>query len=449
MNKRYFQFDEISIHSLIFTLLKNLWVVIIIALSAVMCVSSYTKLFYQPRYTSSATFMVGAKNSTSAYNSLTTTQSMASVFAEVFQSNVLLEKIEEKMETPFTGVINTNTIPETNLLVVSVTSPSPEMSFKSLLLIVENYNSVSDYIFANAQLEVIKDPVVPIAPSNPLDINDLLKNVAFISAGLSTLLIIFLCVIRDTVQTPKAAKHKVDARLIRTIQHEEKNKTLRSKFTKKNRSPLITSPLISKGFIEDNLSMCSAIEYHMRKRGQKVIMITSAGENEGKSTVTANLALALAEKNKKVLLLDCDFRKPSLHKIFEIPVDKNNAFSEYLLSDAEEASTYLVDAKKYNITLGFSVPNYKGISSLISNGKLLSLIEEKKNEMDYIIIDTPPMLAAADAEAIARMADTSVLVVRTDFMHTVAINDCLDNLRKSAPEVAGIVLNNHYNNFFK
>ena len=72
-----------------------------------------------------------------------------------------------------------------------------------------------------------------------------------------------------------------------------------------------------------------------------------------------------------------------------------------------------------------------------------------REEMDYIILDTPPMLAAADSEMLARLADTALLVVRTDYMHTVAINDCLDNLRKSVDDVTGFVLNNYYKTLFQ
>ena len=445
MNSRQFYFDEVNIHSIIVSLFKNLWVIVILCLSVVLCVFSASRLFYEPVYTSTATFMVGARDSTNAYNSLTTTQSMASVFAEVFQSNVLREKIEEKMDEEFTGVINTTTIPKTNLVVVKVTSPSPEMSFSGLTLIVENYNTISDYLFSNAQLEVIKDPTVPIIPSNSLELKNIYLSTVLITAGVGILLIIFLCAIRDTVQTPKAVRRKIDARLLRTIQHESKNKTIRSKLKKKNQAPLITLPLISKGFIEDNMCLCSAVDYHMRKHSQKVIMVTSAGENEGKSTVTANLAIALAEKNKKVLLLDCDFRKPSLHKILENPVSKENSFSEYLINNSEDFTPYICDVKKYGIKVGISHANNKNISSIINNGKFSDLISRMRNEMDYIILDTPPMLAAADSEAIARLTDTAIMVVRTDFMHTVAINDCLDNLRKCTPDIAGIVLNNHYN----
>ena len=82
MEERSIHFDEINLHGLIVLLLKNLWVIVALCLSAILCFISVSRLAYTPQYTSTATFMVSAKDSTSAYNSLTTTQSMASVFVE-------------------------------------------------------------------------------------------------------------------------------------------------------------------------------------------------------------------------------------------------------------------------------------------------------------------------------------------------------------------------------
>ena len=211
----------------------------------------------------------------------------------------------------------------------------------------------------------------------------------------------------------------------------------------KNIAPLITNSLIKKDFIEDNLSLCSALEYHARKRGQKVIMVTSVGENEGKSTIAANLALSLAEKNRKVVLLDCDFRKPSLHKIFELLPQKGQSLTAYLLQDSIDPSPYLTQSKKHAITIGISQNSGRSVTKLLNNGRLPALLQQLRNQADYIILDTPPMLAAADAEHIAAMADTALLVVRSDYMPTGSINDGLERLRKSAPEVCGFVLNNY------
>lgn len=447
MEERTVRFDELNLRITLKAVLKNFWVVVLFCISALLCYNAQARLTYKPVYTSSATLMVSAKDSTSAYNSLTTTQSMATVFVEVFQSNVLREKVTQQMpDKKFTGSISTTTIPETNLLVVSVTAPSPQMSFQGLGLVLDNYESISDYLFANAQLEVIKAPEVPTTPSNPQNLSKQYPLVILLSAFVGIAAIVVLQLLRKTVQTPASARRNIDARVLRVIRHEEKNKTLRSKLMRKNSALLINAPLISKQFIEDNLSLCSSVEYHMRKRGQKVLMVTSVGENEGKSTVAANLALAMADKNKRVLLLDCDFRKPSLHKIFENPVPKTNAFSTYLLQDGEDPTPYLVELPKNHITVGISRPEHKNITHLLHSGKLPAFLKKVRGEYDYILLDTPPMLAAADTEVIARMVDTAMVVVCTDFMPVSVINDWLDNLRKSAPEVCGVVMNNYQKN---
>jgi len=449
MNEKRFLLEEVNLHSLAVAILRNLWVVALLCISAVMVYTGIAKVTYEPQYTSYATFMVGAKDSTNAYNSLTTTQNMAMVFGEVFKSNVLRDKVQEQLGSEkFNGTITSATIPETNLLVVSVTSPTPAMSFRSLNLIIENYATISDYVFANAQLEVIKAPAVPMVPTNPLNIKDNYAVVLILSAVLGLAAVVLLSIFRDTVQTPKAARRKLDARMLRIIHHEERNKTLRAKYKRKNEAPLITNPLISKAFIEDNMNLCSAMEYHMRKRGQQVILVTSAGENEGKSTVATNLALAMALRGKRTVLLDCDFRKPSLHKIMEQPQNKERCFSAYLRSGGKLDGEFLVSGKKQNLLLGISCPEQRSLHSILSGQTFAELIDRLRKENDYIILDTPPMLAAADTELLARLADIAVMVVRADFMLTDAVNDCMGKLRKSVPDMAGFVLNNYHKKIF-
>lgn len=442
-NKQLF-LNEINPHALITLLIKNLWVCVLMCISAVLCFVGIWRLTYVPEYTSTATFMVSAKDSTSAYNSLTLTQSMASVFVEVFQSNVLREKIDEQMPNgTFDGTIHTTTVPETNLLIVTVTARQPDTAFHAMNLLVENYSSISDYLFANAQLEVIKDPVVPVAPSNAVDLSTRYPWVVAAAWFGTWAIMIAIYILRDTVKTPDAARRKIDARLLRTIGHERKNKTFRSKLRRKNVAPLIVNRLIKRNFIEDNMSLCSTVEYHMRRHKQQVLLITSVGENEGKSTVAANLALALAKKQHRVVLLDCDFRKPSLHKIFEVDTTDTPLLTQWILKGEDGAEAALMPEKKYGVALGVSKATGKSLVRLLHNGRLADLLQRLRREADYIILDTPPMMVAADVESIAALVDTAVLVVRADFMPTSAVNEGLDRLRKSAPEVCGYVLNNY------
>ncbi len=433
--------DEINFRHVFRSVLRNLWVVVLIACGSLMCLSSYQKLLYNPTYQSTATIVVSAKGDYSAYNSLSLTQEMAQVFSEIFQSNILRERVESQLGEPLNGYITTTTINETNLMAVSVVSDSPEKAFRALNLFIECYPSISDYLYSNAVLEVIKKPVIPLSPNNSIDDIPYEKNTVLISGSAALLVVIILSVLRDTVQTPRAARRRLDGRLLRCINHEEKNKTLRAKLKRKKTSVLITNPLISARFRDDNQSLCYALEYHMRKRSQKVVLISSTGENEGKSTVAANLALSLAARKKKVLLLDCDFRKPAIHKIFNIPVSKENDFITFL-SDPSADTYSPVHISKHKIYAGVNMNGSSSARRLISSAKLKEYIRRSRDTMDYIVIDSPPIRASADAEKLSSITDVSVLVVRENFMLTRDINDCIDTLRSNDADFAGYVLNN-------
>lgn len=442
MNTWNFRLEEINLRSLIRDLLRNFWIPILLAMSFWFAVSSYGRLSYAPTYRSTATFVVSAKGSSSAYNSLTLTTNMAKVFSEVFESNMLRSQVEQQLDMENQDwYISTSTISQTNLLVVSVISSSPEQSFLALSAVVETYPELAQQVFGNAVLDVITDPKVPTAPSNSMNIDSMKKTAAVAGFLLGVAVIAAFSVFRDTVQTPAAAKRKLDGRYLRSIRHEEKNKTVRSKRKRKNVAPLVCHPFVSNGFREDYQSLCSKLEYHMHKRKQKVILVSSAGENEGKSTVAANLALCLAQKGNRVVLADCDFRKPALHKIFSVTADEGHDFG-HSLSRQDTDDDVLQYLSRHDIYLAVNATRHKYPQRLITSRKMEAFVKKQRREMDYVILDTPPMLVAADAEALATLCDVAVLVVREDWILTKSANDCLDSLRRTAPDVAGFVLNN-------
>lgn len=443
----FIRLDDINIRLIIREIIRNFWVVLMVAASAWMCTSAYIKTMYAPAYTATATLSVTAKGSASAYSSLDTTTGMAEVFGEVFRSDVLEKKVAKAMGTEkIEGRVETEVIPETNLLKVRVVSPSPEDAFLTLKQILETYPSISDYLFGNASLEIIQNPQIPLEPSNTFSVG-LYRNLAAVAAAaLACVMIAALSLLRDTVQTKEAAKHKLDGQMFGYIGHEVKNQTgktgLSRKKGKKNRNTaaLINNTLVSYHFAEEYRSLCSKLEFHMRKHQQKVLLISSASENEGKSTVSANLALSLADQKKKVLLLDCDFRKPTLHKIFEINMENRIDFAVFLdRDDLEEPD--IICLEKAGVSMAANHVGYSSPQRIITSDKMKTFLEKARDEMDYIVIDSPPMMVAADAEALSQLADVSMLVVRQDCTTAGSINDCMDVLRQSTPDFVGYVLN--------
>lgn len=442
MQDQWIKLDEINLHSLLRDLLRDWWIPIALAISIWLAAGTYGMLSYEPTYTSEATFVVSAKGSSSAYSSLSLTTNMAKVFSEVFESSILREKVDEKLDMEDTDwYISTRTISQTNLLVVSVISSSPEQSFLALNAVIETYPEMAQMMFGNAILEVITDPKVPTSASNSLNVDQMKTNGAIAGFVVGIAAILALSILRDTVKTSSAARRKLDGRLISSVRHEEKNKTLRAKRKKKNIAPLINNPFVSTGFQEDYHSLCSKLEYHMRKRNQKVVLVSSAGENEGKSTVSSNLALSLAARGKKVALVDCDFRKPALHKIFTLTPDEDHDLGRYLARDEEYENT-LRYYNRHDLFIAANSAGHKYPQRLITSRRMEGFIRRLRREMDYVILDTPPMLVAADTEALAVYADVGILVVREDWAMVRSINDCLDNLNRVLPDTAGFVLNN-------
>jgi capsular exopolysaccharide synthesis family protein len=152
------------------------------------------------------------------------------------------------------------------------------------------------------------------------------------------------------------------------------------------------------------------------RNGQRprVLLVTSAGRGEGKSTTVSNLGIALAEINQKVLLVDADMRKPHLHQIFNAP-------NTWGLSDLLREKTPLKDmpvealARETEISGLHILPSGPGtlsIANLLYSHRMSELLQKLRAEFDMVLIDTPPMLYISDARVLGRLADGAILVVR-------------------------------------
>lgn len=179
------------------------------------------------------------------------------------------------------------------------------------------------------------------------------------------------------------------------------------------------------------------IQYSSFDKEYKVIMVTSSEPGEGKSTTAGNLALCLAQGDKKVILVDCDLRKPSLHKKFKV----SNIIG---LSDVIIGKEELVTAiHRYNknlviLTSGKIPPNP---SEMLSSKTMTGLLEELKNNFDYIILDTPPVQAVTDSQILSTKADGTIIVVKSERTKKDSVENAINLLKKVNANIIGTVLN--------
>ena len=233
----------------------------------------------------------------------------------------------------------------------------------------------------------------------------------------------------------------MDMPLLSTLYHEEKYKTPLQWLQRRKKGILISDPTTSFGFTEACKQLRTRIAYRTRAKGQKVLLVTSVLENEGKSTVAANLALALAQNGKRTLLVDADLRKPSVAKLFSLGTTKGRLATVLDGKVPFDPNQWPKAAYGLHI-LCETEPSTTGASRL-NGSKMENLLRRARVAFDYVVVDTPPMSAAADAESLAAVADASILVVRQHTATARMVNDAVETLRENGNFLGG-VFNNVY-----
>ena len=434
-----FRWTDLNLFCLLRRLGRDVLLVVAAGLIAAMLTETAIQNLYKPEYTASATMAVSVKSGgySSVLSNLNMSSEIADTFTKLFESNMFGGIASSKLGTSsLPGKLTASVLPETNILTLRVTADSPEDAFRTLQLLLDNYDTVSEYVFQNVILKELDSPSVPVKPSNPVNRGRLLKRAFVGGAGAMMVLLLAIAVLSDTVQTSEAVRRKLDVKLFATIHHEEKNKTLRTKLKKANKGLLITMPVASFYFTEEIYKLGTKVDYAARHGERKVILVTSVAENEGKSTVAANLALSLTQGERKVLLIDADLHKAAQYKLFHRKPAVELA--DMLQGEAPYQPELL---EKHNLYTLFSTKSSDGAAELIASREMGALLDKARKEMDYIVIDSPPMALFSDVEALADRADLSLLVVRQDVTPARRINDTVDILNQCRAELLGCVFN--------
>ena len=188
------------------------------------------------------------------------------------------------------------------------------------------------------------------------------------------------------------------------------------------------------------------IEFSQMDEEIQVISVASTIPNEGKSSVATNLARIMAAKYKNVLLVDCDFRNPSVHKMMKI---SNRSGLTNIISEFQEGlsinSYEGVQQVQYDggqtltvITVGHRVPNP---SEVLGSKKMVRFLEQARKEFGYIIIDSPPVLLASETIPLCNLSDGVLYVVDAKNADKRKVKAAINDLKRNGGHVIGVVLN--------
>lgn len=170
----------------------------------------------------------------------------------------------------------------------------------------------------------------------------------------------------------------------------------------------------------------------------KTILITSSSPSEGKSTTAINLAEIFAQAGKKTLLVDCDLRKPTIHKVFGI--DKIPGMVDYL-SEIVDFDKVLITSGIKNLFLVTAGSHSQNPAEMLDSSEMLKFVDFVRKEFDVVIFDSPPILAVTDSEILSRLTDGSVLVAASNEANRDMLKKAARLLSEDKNSFLGVVLN--------
>jgi non-specific protein-tyrosine kinase len=194
-------------------------------------------------------------------------------------------------------------------------------------------------------------------------------------------------------------------------------------------------------------------------RPPKTLLLTSADIGEGKSTVTANLAVAIAKSGRSVVTIDCDLHVPTLHTLFKLPnefgltsvltkqvsvagvVQKSSVPNLYVITSGPALPDPAKSPELKQITPSALANRLEQGTELLGSQEMESLIEQLKREFDVVLLDTPALLSVTDAAVLAPLVDMVVLVVATERSHRDAVRMVREQLDSAHAKAIGVVIN--------
>ena len=427
-------------------ILKKWWVILLSAVLVAAVGLSIAIVNDEPKYSSKIMFIANNRQlstltSGQSSSDLTASVQLAESFSYIFTTTDLATQVAQNCgykditASDIKSFVRVESVPETMIIYLTVTTTDADVSYSIAKTYQNFYNDAINKAFPSTTLTVIDPPLLPTRP----DANNDKIMYPLLGFLLGALLAIFIMVMaimgKDTIKSADDLQEKLGVKLLGSVNRVSKKEKKNEK-----ESVLITDRSAGFTFIESFKLIRTKMEHLAARKKIKSFVVTSASENEGKTTTSVNLALALAKNGKEVLLIDGDLRKPAVAKTLGI-----NASGDTGIIGVANGSKSLAESikysEKYNLYLLLSGENVQDPSEMLSSEQTEEIIKHAKTEFDYVIIDTPPCSMIADTSILAGYSDAIVMVVRQDTASLRRIRRALDNLDNSGAEVVGCIYN--------
>lgn len=419
---------------------KRFWW-LVIGLAVIFAVKSYFTVSsgYQPEYVASATVSVTSATGGASYIDNGSAQQMAQLFPYIMTSGVLQDVIAEDMGLDSVpGAITATADEGTNLLTISVSSNDPQMAYNTLKSVLKNYPEVAEFVLGQTTLTILDETGIPTDLERVERIRGSYKRGALKGAIIGFVIIMLYAITRRTVKSKKELKKGLNLNDCGSIPYIKAKKRKQETF---NTSVSLLNNRISQGYVEAVRKLRVKVMKEMEENEFKTLLVTSSIPGEGKTTLAANLAIAIAQQGKKVILVDCDLRNPSIAGVMN-ERKRHPGLGEVLRKNVtiREATTSVeVSGGQLDVIYG-GRPDNKG-AKLIGTKGMEAFLKTISKKADIVVLDTAPSELLADAPLLAKYVDAAIYVIRHDYTKMRQIREGVQALAMSGVHIIGYVFN--------
>ncbi|MBQ2444919.1 MAG: polysaccharide biosynthesis tyrosine autokinase [Oscillospiraceae bacterium] len=446
-------------------LLHRLWLIVLVSVLGAALAFSFTYYFITPLYQSSAMFYVNNSALSLGDTSLDITtgdinasKSLVDSYIVILKARTTLNDIIDYTGLPLTAgqlssMITAASVNSTEIFEIVVTNPDPYVAEQIADAIVHLLpNRIAD-ILQGSSARVVDTAVLATRPSSP----NFTKNTVagFVVAMLIMIAIIVLKELFDTVIRTEETVKQITRYPILTSVPNMLSSTMGGKYYSYNMKKKDKSQTAAKkkdALLGEEVSFVASEAYKLLRTklqfsftddsGARVLGLSSAMAGEGKSLTAVNLAYSLSQLNKKVILIDCDMRRPTLAE--KMKLRKTPGLSNWLTG--QENITDLLQKCVLNegkgvfdvITAGQTPPNPV---ELLSSDKMAKTLQLLRKSYDYILLDLPPVGEVSDALAVANRVDGMLLVVRQDYCNRNILMSTVSQFEFIDSKILGVIYN--------
>lgn len=437
--------EEINIRDFLSYLKKYIILIACVVAVFIIGVCVYNTGVKVPLYTTYTTIVLTKSNesqvtsSTITQNDILLNQKLVSTYGEIIKSKLVLEQVISETGITYkveelSKNVSVTALADTEILKISVTDPDPELAASIANSIAEVFSSEISKIYQINNISVVDVAQVPDRISNNTLFRDLFIAL-FISLFGTTAVIFVIYYFDDSIKLSDNIEEEIGMPVVAKVFKSD------AKSSNKNSKLELILNKYPKALVSESIkSLRTNLQFSTVDSELQTILVTSSIPGEGKSFVSANLAISFTQTGKRVLIVDCDMRKGRQHRMFKLSNSKG--LSNLLIDDIKNISQYVNKTNikdLFVITRGAVPPNP---SELLNSKKNRDLIKLLKTKFDIIIFDGVPCNGLPDSIIMSTLVDRVLIVSSESVTPKTVIENTKKQLEKASAPIAGMVLNN-------